>query len=76
LLARRFPSLRAGRRRIDVSDVVLRDRETFESLLKRFTRKVQRDGVLSEARRRFCFESPSVKRRRKSAARRRKDSGG
>ncbi len=46
--------------------------ETFESLLKRFNRKVQSDRVLLEARRRRFFEKPSVIRKRKKAAKRRK----
>ena len=46
--------------------------ERFESLLKRFGRKVQQDGILSEARRREHFEKTSVKRKRKEAAKKRK----
>lgn len=48
------------------------DNETFESLLKRFTKRVQQDGILAEARRRQHFEKPSVKRKKKEAAKRRK----
>ena len=51
-----------------------REGETFDSMLRRFTRKVQMDGVLSDARRRQHFEKPSVKRKRKAAAKRRKSS--
>ena len=57
-----------------MSQVVLREGETFDSLLKRFGKRVQQDGVLSEARRRQHFEKPSVKRKRKAAAKRRKSS--
>lgn len=57
-----------------MTEVVLSEKETFESLLKRFNRKCQQDGVLSEARRREHFEKPSVKRKKKEAARRRKSS--
>ena len=46
--------------------------ERFESLLKRFSRKVQQDGILAEARRREHYEKPSVKRKRKEAASKRK----
>ena len=46
--------------------------ESFESLLKRFNRKVQQAGIMSEARHREYFEKPSVKRKRKEAARKRK----
>jgi small subunit ribosomal protein S21 len=41
-------------------------------LLRRFTRKVQQDGVLSEVRHREFFEKKSIKRKRKAAAKRRK----
>jgi len=54
-----------------VSDVVAGENESFESLLKRFSKKVQQAGILSEARRREHFERPSDKRRRKAAKRRR-----
>ena len=43
-----------------------------EQALKRFNRKVQQDGVLSEARRRAHYESPQARRKRKAAAQRRK----
>jgi len=55
-----------------VTQVVLQDNESFESLLKRFNRRVQQLGVLSELRRREHYEKPSVKRKRKEAAKRRK----
>ena len=54
-----------------MSDVVAGENESFESLLKRFSRKVQQAGILSEARRREHFERPSDKRKRKAAKRRR-----
>jgi small subunit ribosomal protein S21 len=53
-------------------DVVLGENETFESLLKRFNKKVQQDGILTEARRREHYEKPSVKRKKKKAAKLRK----
>ena len=46
--------------------------ETFESLLKRFNKRVQQDGTLREIKRRAHFEPPSVKRKKKEAAKRRK----
>jgi len=55
-----------------VTDVVAGENESFESLLKRFTKKVQQSGVLSEVRRREHYEKPSVKRKRKEAAKKRK----
>ena len=48
------------------------ENESFESLLKRFNKRVQQDGILSEVRHREYFEKPSLKRKRKEAAKRRK----
>ena len=47
------------------------ENESFESLLKRFNRRVQQTGILSEVRRREHYEKPSVRRKRKKAVRRR-----
>jgi len=55
-----------------VANVVTGDNESFESVLRRFNKKVQQEGVLSEVRRREYYEKPSVKRKRKVAAKRRK----
>jgi len=55
-----------------VTEVKAGGQESFESLLKRFNRRVQQDGILSEVRRREHYEKPSVKPKRKAAAKRRK----
>lgn len=55
-----------------MANVVSAENESFESLLKRFNKKVQQEGVLSELRRREYFEKPSIKRKRKEAAKKRK----
>ena len=55
-----------------MTEVIVRENESFEAALRRFTRKVQQYGILSEARRRERFEKPSVRRKRKAAAKRRK----
>ena len=52
---------------------IIRDGDSFEVALKRFGRKVQQAGILSEAKRRRHYEPPSVKRKRKADARRRKE---
>ena len=54
-----------------MADVIAGDEESFDSLLKRFNRKVQQDGILAELRRREHYEKPSVKRKRKKAAKKR-----
>ena len=55
-----------------MADVVAQENESFESLLRRFNKRVQQEGVLSEVRRREYFEKPSIKRKRKEAAKKRK----
>ena len=55
-----------------MTNVQMGDNESFESLLRRFSRKVQQDGILREKRHREYFEKPSVKRKRKAAASKRK----
>ena len=55
-----------------MTGVIAGNNESFESLLKRFNKRVQQSGILSEIRHREYFEKPSVKRKRKEAAKRRK----
>ena len=45
--------------------------ESFDSLLRRFNKKVQQHGILSELRRREHYEKPSIRRKRKKAAKKR-----
>jgi len=55
-----------------VANVAAGDNESFESLLKRFNKRVQQERILAEVRRREYYEKPSVKRKRKRASKRRK----
>lgn len=55
-----------------MTQILIRDGESFDGALKRFTRKVQQDGILSEAKRRRHYEPPSVKRKRKADSRARR----
>jgi small subunit ribosomal protein S21 len=55
-----------------VAKVVARENESFESLLKRFNKKVQQERIRAEVRRHEYYEKPSVKRKRKKAAKKRK----
>ncbi len=62
-----------GRQRYFLStQVSLGPNESFEAGLRRFNKRVQQDGILAEARRRKHFEKPSVRRKKKEAARDRK----
>ena len=56
-----------------MSEIKVGDNETLESALRRFKKKCAREGVLSEVRKREHYEKPSVKKKKKSvAARKRK----
>jgi len=56
-----------------VAEVRVGKNETLDSALRRFKRSCQKAGVLSEARKHEHYEKPSVKRKKKSeAARKRK----
>ena len=57
-----------------MTEVRVGDNESFESALRRFNKKVQQDGVLSELRRKEHYEKPSIKRKKKEAIKRRKSS--
>jgi len=50
----------------------VRENESFESAIKRFKKQCEKAGSLSEVRRREHFEKPSVKRKRKAMAARKK----
>ena len=50
----------------------LRENEPFEAALRRFKKSIEKEGVLSEVKKREHYEKPSVKRKRKEAAKRRK----
>ena len=54
------------------AQVIVRENESLESALKRFKRSCARDGVMSELRKREHYEKPSVKRKKKSEAARKK----
>ena len=57
-----------------MSEVRVGENESLESALKRFKRKCARSGDLAEFRKREHYEKPSVKRRKKQEAARRKRS--
>ena len=67
-------ALRSERRGgIPMSEVRIRENESLESALRRFKRQCARAGVLAEVRKREHYEKPSVKRKKKAeAARKRK----
>ncbi len=52
--------------------VKVREAEPFENALRRFKKQCEKAGVLSEVRKREYYEKPSVKRKRKIIAARKK----
>ena len=56
-----------------MSEIRVKENETLESALKRFKRQCARSGVLAVVRKREHYVKPSVKRKKKAeAARKRK----
>jgi small subunit ribosomal protein S21 len=56
-----------------VSEIRVKENESLDSALKRFKRQCAKAGVLAEVRKREHYEKPSVRRKKKSeAARKRK----
>ena len=55
-----------------MAQIIVREGENLENALKRFKRSCARDGVMSELRKREHYEKPSVKRKKKSEAARKK----
>ncbi|MDD4689283.1 MAG: 30S ribosomal protein S21 [Eubacteriales bacterium] len=56
-----------------MSEIRVKENETLDSALRRFKRQCAKAGVISEVRKREHYEKPSVKRKKKSeAARKRK----
>ena len=52
--------------------VRVKDNESFESALRRFKKKCEKAGILSDLRKHQHFEKPSERRKRKANAARRK----
>lgn len=55
------------------SEIRVKENESIESALRRFKRDFAKSGVMAEVRKREHYEKPSVKRKKKAeAARKRK----
>ena len=62
-----------GRLGFRMSSVIVKENETLDSALRRFKRNCAKAGIQQEIRKREHYEKPSVKRKKKSeAARKRK----
>jgi small subunit ribosomal protein S21 len=52
--------------------VKVREGESFESAMRRFKKQIEKAGILSELRKREHYEKPSVKRKKKAIAARKR----
>ena len=52
--------------------VKVKEDESFENALRRFKRKCEKSGILSELKKRQHYEKPSARRKRKMLAARKK----
>ena len=55
-----------------MSEIIIHDDENFERALKRFKKKCEKAGILSDLRKHRHYEKPSERRKRKESAARRK----
>jgi small subunit ribosomal protein S21 len=62
--------MRGGK--IWMSSIRVRENESFENALRRFKKQCEKTGIISEIRRRGHYEKPSVKRKRKALAARKR----
>ena len=55
-----------------VPSIRLRENEPFEVALRRFKKSIEKEGVLSEVKKREHYEKPSIKRKKKAIAARKR----
>ena len=55
-----------------MTTVIVEPDESFESALKRFKKQCEKAGLLSKLKKRQHYEKPSVRRKRKAMAARKK----
>ena len=55
-----------------MAEIHVKENESLDSALRRFKRQCAKSGVLSEIRKREHYEKPSVRRKKKSEAARKR----
>ena len=55
-----------------MTSVKVGQNETLDSAMKRFKRKCQKDGIIGDLRKKEFYEKPSVKRKKKEEAARKR----
>lgn len=56
-----------------MTSIIVKDGESFESAIRRFKKQCEKSGILGEIRKREHYEKPSVKRKKKSIAARKRN---
>ena len=59
-----------------MSTIRVGENETLDSALRRFKRKCARDGIIGDLRKKEHYEKPSVRRKNKAEAARKRNSKG
>ena len=57
-----------------MSTIRVGENESIDSALRRFKRKCSRDGIIGDLRRKDHYEKPSVRKKKKSEAARKRSS--
>ncbi len=65
-------SAKSGRKVITLAIIRIRDGEAFEQAFRRFKKSCEKAGILSEVKKREHFEKPSVRKKKKSIAARKR----
>lgn len=55
-----------------MTTVKVGENESLESAIKRFKKKCQKDGIIGDIRKKEAYEKPSVKKKKKSEAARKR----
>lgn len=56
-----------------MSQVRIKENESLDNALRRFKRKCSRDGIIGDMRRKEHYEKPSVRRKKKAEAARKRN---
>ena len=57
-----------------MSTIRVGDNESLDNALRRFKRKCSRDGIIGDLRRKEFYEKPTVRRKKKAEAARKRNS--
>jgi small subunit ribosomal protein S21 len=56
-----------------MAEIRIKENESLDSALRRFKKQCARSGVIAEVRKREAYEKPSVRRKKKSEAARKRN---